>query len=156
VPSPKVATYDLKPEMSAPEVTARLETELRAGHFDAVVLNFANPDMVGHTGFLPATIRAVEVVDDCLGRLADIVLGKRGVVAVTADHGNAEQMIDPVTRQPHTAHTLNPVPFLVCGGPPGLALGGGGRLADVAPTLLAVTGRAQPKAMTGRSLVQQR
>jgi 2,3-bisphosphoglycerate-independent phosphoglycerate mutase len=154
VPSPKVATYDLKPEMSAPEVTERLEGELAAGRFDAVVLNFANPDMVGHTGLVPATVRAVEVVDGCVGRLADLVLGKGGVVAVTADHGNAEQMVDPVTRAPHTAHTTNPVPFLVCGGPPGLALDGGGRLADVAPTLLSVTGRSQPKAMTGRSLVR--
>jgi 2,3-bisphosphoglycerate-independent phosphoglycerate mutase len=154
VPSPKIATYDLKPEMSAPEVTSRLVAELDADRFDAVVLNFANPDMVGHTGFIPATVRAVEVVDECLGRLAGLVLGKGGIVAVTADHGNAEQMLDPVTRQPHTAHTTNPVPFLVCGGPPGLALDGNGRLADVAPTLLSVTGRAQPKAMTGRSLVR--
>jgi len=154
VPSPKVATYDLKPEMSAPELTERLLGELKADRFDAVVLNFANPDMVGHTGDLAATIRAVEVVDDCLGRLADAVLAKRGVVAVTADHGNAEQMFDPVTGKPHTAHTTNPVPFLVCGGPEGMKLESGGRLADVAPTLLSVTGLARPRAMTGRDLAR--
>jgi 2,3-bisphosphoglycerate-independent phosphoglycerate mutase len=128
---------------------------LNADRFDAVVLNFANPDMVGHTGFIPATIRAVEVVDDCLGRLVDVVLGKGGVAAVTADHGNAEQMLDPTTGKPHTAHTTNPVPFLVCGGADGMSLAPGGRLADVAPTLLAVTGRPRPSAMTGRDLVQR-
>ena len=152
VPSPKVATYDLAPEMSAPLVTERLAAELAADRFDAVVLNFANPDMVGHTGVIPATVRAVEVVDSCLGRLADLVLGKGGVAAVTADHGNAEQMLDPATGQPHTAHTTNPVPFLVAGAAPLPSLAKGGRLADVAPTLLDVTGRDQPAAMTGRSL----
>ena len=155
VPSPKVATYDLKPEMSAPEVTERLAAEVAASRFDAVVLNLANPDMVGHTGDLPATIRSVEVVDACLGRLSEGVLAKGGVVAVTADHGNAEQMRDPATGQPHTAHTTNPVPLLVAGGPPGLRLEAGGRLADVAPTLLEITGFEQPLAMTGRSLVQR-
>ncbi len=154
VPSPKVATYDLAPEMSAPELTARLLAEVNADRFDAVVLNFANPDMVGHTGVVPATIRAVEVVDECLGRIFDAVLAKGGVAAVTADHGNAEQMIDPVTGKPHTAHTTNPVPFLVAGGRPGLALGAGGRLCDVAPTLLSITGRPRPAAMTGRDLVR--
>jgi 2,3-bisphosphoglycerate-independent phosphoglycerate mutase len=152
VPSPKVATYDLAPEMSAPEVTDRLAAELAADRFDAVVLNFANPDMVGHSGVIPATIRAVEVVDACLGRLAETVLGKGGLVAVTADHGNAEQMLDPATGQPHTAHTTNPVPFLVAGAARGLSLAPGGRLADVAPTLLSVTGISKPAAMTGRSL----
>jgi 2,3-bisphosphoglycerate-independent phosphoglycerate mutase len=154
VPSPKVATYDLAPEMSAPELTRQLLGGIADDRFDAVVLNFANPDMVGHTGVLPATIRAVEVVDDCLGRLADAVLAKGGIAAVTADHGNAEQMVDPVTGKTHTAHTTNPVPFLVAGGPDGLALQSGGKLADVAPTLLEVTGRARPAAMTGRSLAR--
>jgi 2,3-bisphosphoglycerate-independent phosphoglycerate mutase len=154
VQSPKVATYDLQPEMSAPELTERLLTELRADHFDAVVLNYANPDMVGHSGRIDATVRAVEVVDDCLGRIVDVVLAKGGVAAVTADHGNAEQMLDPVTGQPHTAHTTNPVPLLVCGGQARLSLSKRGRLADVAPTLLDVTGFPQPKAMTGRSLVE--
>ncbi len=155
VPSPKVATYDLKPEMSAPPMTERLLEELSRDRFDAVVLNFANPDMVGHTGVLPATVRAVEVVDECLGKLVDVVLGKGGVAAVTADHGNAEQMIDPVTGGAHTAHTTNPVPFLVCGGPSGASLSAGGRLADVAPTLLDVTARVRPKAMTGSSLLRR-
>jgi len=155
VPSPKVATYDLAPEMSAPQLTERLLAELNADRFDVVVLNFANPDMVGHTGFIPATIRAVEVVDDCLGRLVDVVLGKGGVAAVTADHGNAEQMLDPTTGEPHTAHTTNPVPFLVCGAAPGTAFAPKGRLADVAPTLLSITGRPRPSAMTGRDLVQR-
>lgn len=155
VPSPKVATYDLKPEMSAPEVTERLAAEIAASRFDAIVLNLANPDMVGHTGDIPATVRSVEVVDACLGRLSEAILGKHGVLAVTADHGNAEQMRDPVTAQPHTAHTTNPVPLLVAGGPSELRLGTGGRLADVAPTLLEVTGFDQPQAMTGRSLVQR-
>ena len=153
VPSPKVATYDLQPEMSAREVTDRLLAELRADRFDAVVLNYANPDMVGHTGVIPATILAVEVVDECLGRVAEAVLPRGGLLAVTADHGNAEQMVDPTTRQPHTAHTTNPVPLLVAGGAPGVRLASGGRLADVAPTLLALLGEAQPPAMTGRSLV---
>jgi len=155
VPSPKVATYDLAPEMSAPQLTERLLAELNADRFDAVVLNFANPDMVGHTGDLPATVRAVEVVDGCLGRLVDVVLEKSGVAAVTADHGNAEQMLDPATGEPHTAHTTNPVPFLVCGAASGISLASGGRLADVAPTLLSITGRPRPLAMTGRDLVQR-
>lgn len=154
IASPKVATYDLQPEMSARELTERLLWEIRAAHFDAFVLNFANPDMLGHTGLVGATIRAVEVVDDCLGRLADEVVGRGGIVAVTADHGNAEQMIDPVTGQPHTAHTTNPVPFLVCGAPAGVALSPGGRLSDVAPTLLEITGLGRPPAMTGKSLVR--
>ncbi len=152
VPSPKVATYDLEPEMSAPELTERLLAELSADRFDAVVLNYANPDMVGHSGRIEATVRAVEVVDDCLGRVVDVVLAKGGVAAVTADHGNAEQMLDPVTGEPHTAHTTNPVPLLVCGGPARLALHPHGRLSDVAPTLLEVTGFPQPKAMSGHSL----
>jgi 2,3-bisphosphoglycerate-independent phosphoglycerate mutase len=155
VPSPKVATYDLAPEMSAPQLTERLLAELAADRFDAVVLNFANPDMVGHTGFIPATVRAVEVVDECVGRLSDAVLSKKGVFALTADHGNAEQMLDPVTGEPHTAHTTNPVPFLVAGAADGISLAPSGRLSDVAPTLLSVTGRPRPSAMTGRDLVHR-
>jgi 2,3-bisphosphoglycerate-independent phosphoglycerate mutase len=152
VPSPKVATYDLQPEMSAPEVTERLLQAIAADRFDAVVLNYANPDMVGHTGVISATVRAVEVVDACLGRVVDAVLERQGMAAITADHGNAEQMIDPVTGGIHTAHTTNPVPFLVCGAEEGATLAPGGRLADVAPTLLDLSGRAAPRAMTGRSL----
>jgi 2,3-bisphosphoglycerate-independent phosphoglycerate mutase len=152
VPSPKVATYDLKPEMSAPEVTERAVEAIRSGRFDLIVLNFANPDMVGHTGKLEAAIRAVETVDAGLGRIAAAVAEAGGALLVTADHGNAELMRDPATGGPHTAHTTNPVPLLLMGGPSGARLRDG-RLADVAPTLLALMGLAQPAAMTGRSLL---
>jgi 2,3-bisphosphoglycerate-independent phosphoglycerate mutase len=152
VPSPKVATYDLKPEMSAPEVTERAVAAIRSGRFDLIVLNFANPDMVGHTGKLDAAIRAVEAVDAGLGPIAEAVAEAGGALLVTADHGNAELMRDPVTGGPHTAHTTNPVPVLLMGGPAGARLRDG-RLADVAPTLLALMGLAQPEAMTGRSLL---
>jgi 2,3-bisphosphoglycerate-independent phosphoglycerate mutase len=152
VPSPKVATYDLQPEMSAPEVTERAVAAIRSGRFDLIVLNFANPDMVGHTGKLDAAIRAVEAVDEGLGRIADAVREAGGALLVTADHGNAELMRDPATGGPHTAHTTNPVPVLLMGGPAGARLRNG-RLADVAPTLLALMGLAPPAAMTGRSLL---
>jgi 2,3-bisphosphoglycerate-independent phosphoglycerate mutase len=152
VPSPKVATYDLKPEMSAPEVTARAVDAIRSGRFDLIVVNFANADMVGHTGSLAAAIKAVEAVDRGLGRIAEAVRAAGGVLLVTADHGNAEEMRDPVTGGPHTAHTLNPVPVLLMGGPAGASLRDG-RLADVAPTLLALLGLPKPAAMTGESLL---
>ena len=152
VPSPKVATYDLKPEMSAPELTDRAVEAIRSGRFDLIVLNFANPDMVGHTGSLPAAIRAVETVDSCLARIVEAVRAQGGALFVTADHGNAEQMTDPATGGPHTAHTLNRVPAVLVGGPAGARLADG-RLADVAPTLLALMGIPQPAAMTGRSLL---
>jgi 2,3-bisphosphoglycerate-independent phosphoglycerate mutase len=153
VPSPRVETYDLQPEMSAPEVTEKLLAEIEGGTFDAGVLNLANPDMVGHTGVIPATIQAVEVVDRCVGRLAEAVLARGGTIAVTADHGNAEQMLDQSTGQPHTAHTTNPVPLIVCGAPQGTQLAATGRLADVAPTVLALMGLLQPERMSGRNLV---
>jgi 2,3-bisphosphoglycerate-independent phosphoglycerate mutase len=153
VPSPKVPTYDLKPEMSAPELTEEAVKAIRSGRFDLIVLNFANPDMVGHTGSLPAAIRAVETVDSCLARIVAAVREQGGSLLVTADHGNAEQMIDPATGGPHTAHTLNPVPVVLVGGPAGARLEDG-RLADVAPTLLALMGIPKPKAMTGRSLLR--
>jgi 2,3-bisphosphoglycerate-independent phosphoglycerate mutase len=153
VPSPKVATYDLQPEMSAPEVTDRAVEAIRSGRFDLIVLNFANPDMVGHTGKLDAAIKAVETVDAGLGRIAEAVAAAGGALLVTADHGNAELMRDPETGGPHTAHTTNPVPVLLQGGPEGARLRDG-RLADVAPTLLALMGLAQPAAMTGRSLLR--
>ncbi|HVB18247.1 MAG TPA: 2,3-bisphosphoglycerate-independent phosphoglycerate mutase, partial [Stellaceae bacterium] len=156
VPSPKVATYDLQPEMSAPEVTDKVVEAIRSGHFDVVVLNYANTDMVGHTGDLAATIRAVETVDQCLGRLSAAVEAAGGTLVITADHGNAEMMRDPKTGEPHTAHTLNPVPFIVVNAP-GIAGAGArvdsGRLADVAPTLLDILGLAKPAAMTGHSLI---
>jgi 2,3-bisphosphoglycerate-independent phosphoglycerate mutase len=154
VPSPKVATYDLKPEMSAYEVTEKLLGAIALGKYDVVVLNFANTDMVGHSGDLGAATRAVEAVDACLGRLAAAVEQAGGTLVITADHGNAEQMTDPSTGQPHTAHTLNPVPFVVVNPPAGLVGVENGRLADVAPSLLSLLGIAQPKAMTGKSLVR--
>jgi hypothetical protein len=117
-PSPKVATYDLQPEMSAPELTAKAVEAIRSGRFDLIVLNFANADMVGHTGSLAAAIAAVEAVDTGLGRIADAVAEAGGALLVTADHGNAELMRDPATGGPHTAHTTNPVPVFLAGGPP--------------------------------------
>jgi 2,3-bisphosphoglycerate-independent phosphoglycerate mutase len=152
VPSPKVATYDLQPEMSAPELTEKAVEAIGTGKYDLIVLNFANPDMVGHTGSLPAAIKAVETVDAGLGRIVAAVRAQGGVLLVTADHGNCELMRDPVTGGPHTAHTTNPVPVLVAGAPQGATLAEG-RLADVAPTLLALMGLPQPAAMTGRSLL---
>ncbi|MFN3673504.1 MAG: 2,3-bisphosphoglycerate-independent phosphoglycerate mutase [Bosea sp. (in: a-proteobacteria)] len=151
VPSPKVATYDLQPEMSAPELTDKAVAAIRSGQYDLIVLNFANPDMVGHTGVLAAAIKAVETVDSGLGRIAAAIEEMGGALLVTADHGNCEQMVDLVTGKPHTAHTTNPVPMMLIGGGGALA---DGRLADIAPTLLALLGQAQPALMTGRSLLR--
>lgn len=156
IPSPKVATYDLQPEMSAYEVTAAVLEELTGHKFDFVVLNYANADMVGHTGDLQAAIRAVEAVDDCLGRVVPAVLAAGGAALITADHGNAEEMVDPATGQPHTAHTTNPVPFLLLTGEPERWGVRPGRLADVAPTILELMGLPQPAAMSGRSLLVPR
>ncbi|MGE5146634.1 MAG: 2,3-bisphosphoglycerate-independent phosphoglycerate mutase [Candidatus Eiseniibacteriota bacterium] len=151
VPSPKVATYDLKPEMSAFEVTDKLVAAIDSGKFDFVVVNYANTDMVGHTGDLAAAIKAVEAVDTCLGRLDTAVRKAGGVLLVTADHGNAEQMIDRQTGQPHTAHTLNLVPVVLVGA--GKVALSNGRLADVAPTLLEIMGLKRPAEMTGKVLI---
>ncbi len=156
VPSPKVATYDLQPEMSAPEVTDRLVEAIDAGRFDVIVVNYANTDMVGHTGDLGAAIKAVETVDACLGRLADAVARAGGTLLITADHGNVELMRDPETGQPHTAHTTNPVPLLLVNPPASIAGLEDGRLCDVAPTLLALLGLTQPKAMNGHALLKTR
>ena len=153
VPSPKVATYDLQPEMSAPELTAKAVAQVDSGVFDLIILNFANADMVGHTGILAAAIAAVETVDRGLGEIAAAVARAGGALLVTADHGNAELMRDPVTHEPHTAHTLNPVPVMLMGGPAGATLADG-RLADIAPTLLALMGLPQPPEMTGVSLLR--
>ena len=153
VPSPKVATYDLKPEMSAPEVTEKLAEAIDQGRFDVVVVNFANTDMVGHTGDITAATKAVEAVDRCLGRLAEAVRRAGGTMLITADHGNAEMMRDPATGQPHTAHTLNPVPLILVNPPAGVTGIRDGRLADIAPTLLQLLGLHQPAAMTGRPLL---
>jgi len=154
VPSPKVATYDLRPEMSAYEVTDKLVAAIAADSFDLVVVNFANTDMVGHSGDLAAAIKAVEAVDCCLGRLRAAVEAKGGALLITADHGNAETMQDPVTGEPHTAHTLNRVPVIVLGA--GQRRVVDGKLADVAPTLLDLMGLPKPAAMTGHSLLSPR
>jgi 2,3-bisphosphoglycerate-independent phosphoglycerate mutase len=154
VPSPKVATYDLQPEMAAPEVATKLVEAIDQSRFDVIVVNFANTDMVGHTGDIAAAVKAVEAVDHCLGRLADAVTRAGGCLLITADHGNAEMMRDPVTGEPHTAHTLNPVPLLLVNPPADVTGLSDGRLADIAPTLLQLLGMRQPAAMTGRPLLQ--
>jgi 2,3-bisphosphoglycerate-independent phosphoglycerate mutase len=153
VPSPKVATYDLQPEMSAPELTDKAVEAIGSGKYDLIVLNYANPDMVGHTGSLPAAIKAVETVDSGLGRIADAIRKAGGALLVTADHGNCETMRDPATGGPHTSHTTNPVPILLMGG--GNAAVAEGRLADIAPTLLELMGLPQPPEMTGGSLMHR-
>ncbi|MDU4960981.1 MAG: 2,3-bisphosphoglycerate-independent phosphoglycerate mutase [Sporomusaceae bacterium] len=153
IPSPKVATYDLQPEMSAPEVTERLLTEIKSGKYDVIILNFANTDMVGHTGKLEAAVRAVNTVDACLGRIVEALREQGGVTLITADHGNAEVMVDPETGKPHTAHTTNLVPLiLVSERHRGRRLRPG-ILADLAPTILDLAGLEQPAAMTGKSLI---
>lgn len=152
VPSPReVATYDLKPEMSAPAVTEAVLSRIAEGADDFILLNFANPDMVGHTGVLDAAVKAAETIDGCLARIVPTVMDKGGVVLITADHGNIEQMVDYETGQPHTAHTSNLVPVIVVGAD--CVLREGGILADVAPTILEMMGLPQPPEMTGRSLV---
>ncbi len=153
VPSPKVATYDLQPEMSAPELTDKAVGAIASGRYDLIVLNFANADMVGHTGSLAAATKAVEAVDAGLGRIADAIRTAGGALFVTADHGNAETMRDPATGGPHTAHTTNPVPALLLGAPANASLADG-RLADIAPTLLALLGVQQPAAMSGHTLLR--
>jgi 2,3-bisphosphoglycerate-independent phosphoglycerate mutase len=156
VPSPKVATYDLKPEMSAPEVTDRLVAAIESGKFDFVVVNFANADMVGHTGNLAAAMQAIHAVDEAIGRVEAAVRAQGGAMLITADHGNAETMRDQLSGQSHTAHTMNLVPVVLCGAERawrGVSLRNG-KLADVAPTLLELLGLPQPKEMTGRSLVR--
>jgi 2,3-bisphosphoglycerate-independent phosphoglycerate mutase len=155
VESPKVATYDLKPEMSAYEVTDRLIAAIESGRFDIIVLNYANADMVGHSGDLAAAIKAVEAIDVCLGRLDVAVVRAGGALLITADHGNAEMMRDPQTGQAHTAHTTNPVPLVLVNPPPDVVGLDDGRLADIAPTLLAIIGLKQPAAMTGRNLLRR-
>jgi 2,3-bisphosphoglycerate-independent phosphoglycerate mutase len=157
VPSPRdVKTYDEKPEMSAREVTDRLVAAIGTGQYGFVLVNFANPDMVGHTGFLEAAIKAVKVVDECVGRLWQAAQAQHMAMLITADHGNCELMRDPVTGEPHTAHTLNPVPFILADPDfRGAKLRGKGVLADVAPTALQVMGLPQPKEMKGLGLVQR-
>jgi 2,3-bisphosphoglycerate-independent phosphoglycerate mutase len=154
IPSPKVPTYDLKPEMSALEVTQACLERIYAKTYDCIVMNFANADMVGHTGNLDATIKAVEVVDHCVGQLVNAVLSQGGLIVITADHGNAEIKFDPATGQASTAHTTNPIPFIfVADDFRGFKLREGGILADVAPTILEAQGIAKPVEMTGKSLL---
>jgi 2,3-bisphosphoglycerate-independent phosphoglycerate mutase len=150
-PSPKVATYDLQPEMSAAEVGDAFVDAIRK-RYDLIICNFANPDMVGHSGILEAAIKAVETVDTQLGRVIEALDEVGGAVIVTADHGNCETMVDPETGGPHTAHTINPVPVVMFGGPNGVSLRDG-LLSDLAPTLLELMGLDQPDEMTGKSLI---
>ena len=152
VPSPKVATYDLKPEMSAAGVAEAVVQAINKGDFDAIIMNFANADMVGHSGKLEAAIKACETVDECLGRIFQALRPRGGAWIITADHGNAETMIDPVTGGPHTYHTTNPVPFILITEDGRTRLQTGGSLRDVAPTLLGVLGVPEPREMTGRDL----
>ena len=155
VPSPKeVPTYDLKPEMSCYTVTEKLTEAIRSGKYDLVVANFANPDMVGHTGVLSAAIKAIEVVDECMGKVVDAVESMHGKLIILADHGNADNMNDEKTGEPYTAHTTNPVPFILVSDEKH-KLREGGCLADVAPTLLELMGIPQPKEMTGKSLLEK-
>ena len=149
IPSPKVATYDLQPEMSAPEVTEEAVKRIESGNYDVIILNFANCDMVGHTGVLEAAVKAVETVDTCVGRVVEATLKMGGIAMITADHGNAEVMRQP-DGSPMTAHTTNPVPFILCGAGTELRTG---RLADIAPTILDVMGLACPPEMDGKSLI---
>ncbi len=151
VKSPGVATYDLKPEMSAYEVTDKLVPAIKSGKYDVIILNFANCDMVGHTGVFDAAVKAVEAVDKCVGTVVEAIREMNGVALITADHGNADKMVD-VDGSPFTAHTTNPVPFCVVGYP--CELREGGRLADIAPTMLHILGLEQPEEMTGESLIK--
>ena len=151
VNSPKVATYDLKPEMSAHEVCDKVCEAIESGKYDVIILNFANCDMVGHTGVFEAAVKAVEAVDTCVGKVADAVMAKGGVMLITADHGNADKMFEP-DGSPFTAHTTNPVPFIVMGYP--CELKEGGKLCDIAPTMLKIMGLEQPVQMSGESLIK--
>ena len=153
VKSPKVATYDLKPEMSAYEVCDKLVGAIKSDKYDVIIINFANPDMVGHTGVESAAIAAVEAVDECVGKAVDAIKEVGGQMFICADHGNAEQLIDYETGAPFTAHTTNPVPFIIVNADPSYRLREGGCLADIAPTLIEMMGMEQPKEMTGKSLI---
>ncbi len=153
VPSPKVETYDMQPEMSAEEVTVKVVEAIKSGKYNVIILNYANPDMVGHTGSLEAAIKAIEKIDDCVQRVVDAVKEQGGELLITADHGNAEQMIDYKTGEPHTAHTTNPVPLILVG-KDDVKLKSG-KLADIAPTMLDMMGIEKPEQMTGNSLIEK-
>jgi 2,3-bisphosphoglycerate-independent phosphoglycerate mutase len=153
VPSQKVATYDLKPEMSAAGIADVVVKAIETGSFDVMVVNFANADMVGHSGKLEPTIKAVETVDACLGRIELAARARGGAMLITADHGNAEMMIDPATGSPHTYHTTNPVPFIVVSeNAKQFTLKAGGSLRDISPTILGMLGVPEPTEMTGKNL----
>lgn len=156
VHSPKVPTYDLQPQMSAPEVCDKLCEAIRSGKYDVIIINFANPDMVGHTGVMDAAVRAVEAVDTCVGKAVDALLEVDGQMFICADHGNAEQLVDYETGVPFTAHTTNPVPFILVNYDPAYTLKEGGRLADIVPTLIEMMGMEKPAEMTGESLLIQK
>ena len=156
VKSPKVATYDLKPEMSAYEVCDKLVGAIKSQDYDVIIINFANPDMVGHTGILDAAIKAVEAVDECVGKAVDAIREVNGQLFICADHGNAEQLIDYETGAPFTAHTTNPVPFLLVNCDPAYTLREGGALCDIVPTLIELMGMEKPAEMTGESLLVEK
>ena len=156
VPSPKeVATYDQKPEMSAPKVCEKMVEAIKSGKYDVIITNFANPDMVGHTGIVEAAVKAVETIDECVGKVVDAIKEVDGQMFICADHGNAEQLIDYETGEPFTAHTTNPVPFILVNADPSYKLREVGVLADIVPTLIELMGMEQPKEMTGKSLIKK-
>lgn len=156
VKSPKVATYDLQPEMSAYEVCGKLVGAIKSEKYDVIIINFANPDMVGHTGIEEAAIKAVEAVDECVGKAVEAIEEVNGQMFICADHGNAEQLVDYTTGEPFTAHTINPVPFILVNYDQAYTLRKGGCLADIAPTLIEMMGMQQPEEMTGKSLLQKK
>ena len=153
IPSPKVATYDLQPEMSVPEVSEKLDAAIRSGKYDVIICNFANPDMVGHTGNLEAAEKAIEAVDTAVGKVIKAIEETNGYAFICADHGNAEQMVDYTNGEAFTAHTTNPVPFVLVNYKEGVTLKEGGKLADIAPTLIEMMGMEKPAEMTGESLL---
>ena len=155
VPSPKVETYDLKPEMSAYEVTEKVVEAIESEKYDCIILNYANPDMVGHTGNIDAAVKALETIDECVQKVVDAITEKDGVLSITADHGNSEQMVDYTTGEPHTAHTTNPVPLAIVGLPETVKKLKEGRLADLAPTMLDIMDLEKPDEMTGESLLEK-
>lgn len=154
VPSPDVATYDLQPEMSAPELTDKLIAAITSHKYDLIVCNYANGDMVGHTGVYEAAVKAVETLDECLGRIQGTLQETGGEALITADHGNCEQMMDYVSGQKHTQHTTEKVPLVYMGARGATLDPAGGKLADIAPTLLAMMNIAQPPEMTGKNLIE--
>jgi 2,3-bisphosphoglycerate-independent phosphoglycerate mutase len=153
VNSPKVATYDMQPEMSVYKVTEHLVEAIKSGKYDVIVANFANPDMVGHTGILEAAVKAIEAVDECVGKVVDALLSVDGQMFICADHGNAEQLLDYNTSEPFTAHTTNPGPFIMVNYDTDYTLAENGCLADIVPTLIDMMGMEKPKEMTGKSLL---